>query len=234
MRRSVLLMLTLVLLLTFTAAASASPRSFTIQVQASGVVTVPPTKAQLWVGAKSDGQTAQEALGQSNEAVERLLEVFSKYTAPELVKTSEFTMYQNEQWDEETGQFVPTGFSVRHVFEVQILDLTRVAAFLDEATQAGANIIYGLSYGVQDYRRPKEEAFKRAMDEVWWKAGIIAEANSAQELILEAVEETYYYGTDYSSMGLEAMSAQEGSFAPGQLQITATVSATFRAYLPEE
>lgn len=233
MRRSVLLMLALVLLLAYPAQAGASPESFTIQVRTSGAVMVAPTKAQLWVGAKSDGPSAEEALAASHAVVERLLEVFSRYTPAEQVKTSEFTMYQNEQWDEETRQFVPEGFSVRHVFEVHILDLNTVASFLDEATQAGANIIYGLQYGVQDHHPAKEQAFKTAMKEAWWKAQVIAEANQAQGLVLESVEEVDYYGSEYSTGELEMEAGQGSTFAPGQLQITAAISATFRAYLPE-
>ena len=84
----------------------AIPESFTIQVQASGMVMVAPTKAQLWVGAKVDGETAEEALNSSNEVMGRLVEVLSQYTSPDLVKTSEFSMYQNETWDDETGQFI--------------------------------------------------------------------------------------------------------------------------------
>lgn len=234
MRLRVLSVLALVLLLAQSAVASTIPESFTIQVQASGMVIVAPTKAQLWVGAKVDGETAEEALNSSNEVMGRLVEVLSQYTSPDLVKTSEFSMYQNETWDDETGQFIPVGFSVRHVFEVHILDLDSVAPFLDEATKAGANVIYGLQYGVQNYRPHKADAFRTAMDEAWWKARIIAEANSAQELVLESVEETYYYGSEYAGMGMEQMAQRDGSFVPGQLQITAAVTATFRAYLPEE
>ena len=85
MRRSVLLVTTLALLLAFSGLASASQKSFTIQVQGSGVVTVSPTKAQMWVGAKTDGETASEVLGRSNEVVEGLLEVIAQYTTPDAV-----------------------------------------------------------------------------------------------------------------------------------------------------
>lgn len=233
MRRSVLLVTTLALLLAFSGLASASQKSFTIQVQGSGVVTVSPTKAQMWVGAKTDGETASEVLGRSNEVVEGLLEVIAQYTTPDAVRTSDFSMYQNDRWDPDTQQYEPYGFSVRHVFEVHIFNLDNVAPFLDRITQVGANIIYGLSYGVQDYRPPREEAVAKAMEEAWWKARVIADANSALDLVLESVEEAYYYGSDYSSMPVEAQDGA-GAFVPGQLQVSAAVTATFRAYLPEE
>lgn len=234
MQRRVLLVFILIVFLTaFPGFASASDDTFTVKVQATGHVRVPPTKAQMWIGAKTDGNTAKEALNSSNEVVQELIDVFSQFTSPELVKTSEFNMYQRERWDDETQQSIPEGFAVRHVFEVQILDLTHVANFLDLLTQAGANIIYGLQYGIQDYRAPREEAFKQAMEEAWWKAGILAEANSAENLVLENVEETQFYGTDYGNEAIALESELGDSFMPGQLQVSVSVVATFRAQTPQ-
>lgn len=229
----VVLTLVVLLLTVFSGFAGAAPNTFTIKVQASGIVRVAPTKAQMWIGAKTDGATAEETLISSNATIQELIEIVSAFTSPELIKTSEFNMYQRERWDEETQQSIPEGFTVRHVFEVQILDLTKVAAFLDRATAAGANIIYGLQYGVQDSRPPREEAFRRAMEEAWWKAGLLADANSAGDLALENVEETYFYGTEYEMGGMGAGLEAADSFMPGQLQVTVNLLATFRAQLPE-
>ena len=140
-------------------------------------------------------------------------------------------MYQKERWDDAERKSVPDGFTVRQVFEVQIADLTKVATFLDQATAAGANIIYGLQYGVQDYRTPKDEAFKRAMEDAWWKAGLLATANGASDLVLESVEETYFYGPEYASEGISLVTEKADVFMPGQLKVSVSVNATFRADL---
>lgn len=226
------LTLAMMFLVVFAGFASASPDTFTIQVQATGRVSVAPTKAQMWVGAKTDGITAEETLVSSNETIDELVEIFAQFTSPQFIKTSEFNMYQRERWDDEIRQSIPEGFTVRHVFEVHILDLTQVAAFLDEITHAGANIIYGLQYGIQDHRPPQEAAFNQAMKEARWKAGLLAEANEASNLVLESVEETYQYGMEYGGAGGNAADELADSFMPGQLQISANILATFRAELP--
>jgi uncharacterized protein YggE len=234
MRKRVFFVLVLALLLTYSALASASsPQSFTIQVQASGVVVVPPNKAQLWVGVETDAETPKAALDTANEVIGRLLDIFGQYTTPQLVKTHEFSMYANEQWDETVSKFVARGYSVRHVFEVHLLDLDRVPSFLDDVTNAGANVMYGLQYNMFDYREPRAEAMKKAMEEAWWKAGAIAEANSATGLVLENVnEEMYVYNPEVSLASLVDEDSDAG-FAQFPLQVTATVTATFRAFLPE-
>jgi uncharacterized protein YggE len=230
MQRKVWISLILVVaLLAFSGIASASPESFTIQVQATGTVYVTPTKTQMWIGARTDGITAEETLTNSNKVMQDIIEVVSQFTSPDLVRTSEFNMYQNERWDDATQQSIPEGFTLRHVFEVQISDLAKVAPFLDQVTQAGANIIYGLQYGVTDNRTPREEAYKRAMEEAWWKANLLAAANGTDNLVLESVEESYYYGSTFDT---EAVSVSEGPLnplMPGQLQVAVTIQATFRA-----
>lgn len=230
------LMLVVVLLTAFatvTNVVAYASEAFTIQVQATGTVYVPPTKAQMWVGAKTDGLTAEETLTNSNEVMQNIIEIVGEFTPPELVRTSEFNMYQKERWDDVSQQSIPEGFSLRHVFEVQILDLTKVAPFLDRVTQAGANIIYGLQYGVQDNRAPREEAYRRAMDEAWWKANLLAATNGAGKLILENVEESYYYGSAFEVDGASMAEGEVDSFMPGQLQVSVNLQATFRAELTE-
>lgn len=229
----VILTIIVLLLTSFTGLSSASPDTFTIKVQSIGDVRVSPTKVQMWIGAQTDGPTAEQALAKSNETIQKLINIFSNFTKPEMVRTSEFNMYQKERWDESIRQSVPEGFTVRHVFEIQILDLTKVAAFLDNAAESGANIIYGLQYGVQDFRTPREEAFKRAMEEAWWKAGLLADANDAHNLVLENVEETYFYGPEYGAEGTSTVTESADLFMPGQLKVSVNLQATFRAELTE-
>ncbi|NLL48846.1 MAG: SIMPL domain-containing protein [Firmicutes bacterium] len=235
MQRKVWVHLTLVVLLLTVCSGlvSASSDTFTIKVQATGVVYVPPTKAQMWIGARTDGLTAEEALTQSNQVMQGILEIVEEFTSPELIKTSEFNMYQKERWDDVTQQSVPEGFTLRHVFEVQIHDLSKVAPFLDRVTQAGANIIYGLQYGVQDNRTPREQAYRRAMEEAWWKANLLADANGTKNLALENVEESYSYTTTFDFEEVGVVEEKGDSLMPGQLQVSVTLEATFRAQFAE-
>jgi len=226
------LMLVAMLLTGFTVfsdPASASSETFTIQVQATGVVYVPPTKAQMWIGARTDGINAEETLNNSTEVMQSIIEIVEEFIDPEMVRTSEFNMYQKERWDDALQQSVPEGFTLRHVLEVQIHDLTKVALFLDGATQAGANIIYGLQYGVQDNRTPREQAYRRAMEDAWWKANLLADANGSSNLVLVNVEESYSYGSAFDADGSGVSEGQIDSFMPGQLQISVNLQATFKA-----
>lgn len=214
--------------------ALAAEDSFTIKVQATGDTRVSPDKAQMWIGAQTDGPTASDALTLSNETVQKLISIFTKFTEPEVIKTSEFNMYQKERWDEEERRSIPEGFSVRHVFEVTVFDLANVAPMLDEVTAAGANIIYGLQYGIRDPKLAREKAYAKAVEDAWWKAKVIAEASGGTDLVLENIEEMYYYGPEYGAEGIGAVTEQPDLFMPGQLKVSVSITAAFRANLTNE
>lgn len=221
------LTLTLVLFAAFTQA-SVKAEPITIKVQGTGIVRLPPNKAQMWIGVQSEGETAEAALANNGQTVQSLLAVFAAYGPPDAIRASEFSMYQMERWDEKEQKSIPYGFNVRQVFEVQILDLAKLGTFLDGATSAGANIVYGLQYGVRDSRAAKEEAYTMAMGDAYWKAEILSRANNAKNLTLEAVEESFYYGSDYATEDGNTLD-HENLVVPGQLKVNVGITATFKA-----
>lgn len=230
-KNGAVLLVALMLVIGLGGLGNASPQILTIKVQGTGDVRVTPTKVQMWIGTQTEGATAAEALAKSNETVQRLLEAFANFAPSEVIKTSEFNMYQRERWDEVSRQSVPEGFSVRHVFEVQLFDLTKLAPFLDQSTAAGANIIYGLQYGVKDQRPPREAAYALALEDAWWKARLLAEKNGALDLVLDTVEESQYYSPDLGALGLSAVFEQADLSMPGQLKIAVGLNAVFKATL---
>ncbi|MGI6148584.1 MAG: SIMPL domain-containing protein [Firmicutes bacterium] len=220
----------LVSAVTVSAAELESP-SFTIKVQANGDVRVTPDMAQLWIGVQTDADTASEALAQNNEVVAKLTEIFLKYTRPEVVKTSEFNLYRRERWDSVEQRSLPDGFTIRHVFEVAVFELEKVAPLIDEITAAGANIIYGLQYGVQDSSAARAQAYAHAVKNAQEQARALAEAAGGSTPILESLEETYYYGPMYAAEGGSGVSEHATALMPGQLKISVAIEATFRSQL---
>ncbi|HHT73947.1 MAG TPA: SIMPL domain-containing protein [Firmicutes bacterium] len=212
-------------------AAEPETASFTIKVQSSGDVRVTPDMAQMWIGVQTDAETASEALAENNRIVGRLTEIFVQYTRPEVVKTSEFNLYRRERWDSETQRSVPDGFTIRHVFEVAVFDLEKVAQLMDDITAAGANIIYGLQYGLQEPSTARAEAYANAVAKAKEQAQALAEAAGGTTPVLEKLEETYYYGPVYAAEGGAGVSENATAFMPGQLKVSVSIEATFRSQL---
>jgi uncharacterized protein YggE len=147
------------------------------------------------------------------------------------VKTSEFNLYRRERWDSETQRSVPDGFTIRHVFEVAVFDLEKVAQLMDDITAAGANIIYGLQYGLQEPSTARAEAYANAVAKAKEQAQALAEAAGGTTPVLEKLEETYYYGPVYAAEGGAGVSENATAFMPGQLKVSVSIEATFRSQL---
>src|SRR5690554_7761448 len=130
----------------------------------------------MWIGVQTDAETASDALTENNRVVADLTEVFLKYTSPEVIKTSEFNLYRRERWDSESQSSVADGFTIRHVFEVAVYDLTAVAPLIDDVTNAEANIIYGLQYGLKDDDAARSAAYANAVKKAYRQAEALAEA----------------------------------------------------------
>lgn len=237
MLRKMLGLLAAVLILAGSAAAvAAEPEtaSFTIKVQASGDVRVTPDMVQMWIGVQTDADTAGEALAENNRVVARLTEIFLKYTKPEVVKTSEFNLYRRERWDNESQRSVPDGFTIRHVFEVTLFELDKVAQLMDDITAAGANIVYGLQYGLQEPSKARAQAYANAVANAKQQAQALAEAAGGTPPVLERLDETYYYGPSYAAEGGAGVSEHATAFMPGQLKVSVAIEATFRSQLTLE
>jgi uncharacterized protein YggE len=230
---SILAIVVLLVSIPLASASADDDSAFAIKVQATGDVRVTPDMAQIWIGVQTDAETASEALRENNRIVSQMTEIFLKYTKPEVVKTSEFNLYRRERWDSESQTSVPDGFTIRHVFEVAVFDLGAVASLIDEVTEAGANIIYGLQYGVQNDDEARAQAYASAVAKAKRQAQALAAAAGGSSPVIECIEETYYYGPSYAAEGGAGVSEQATAFMPGQLKITVSIDATFRSELTE-
>ena len=72
---------------------------------------------------------------------------------------------------------------------------------IDEVTEAGANIIYGLQYGVQNDDEARAQAYASAVAKAKRQAQALAAAAGGSSPVIERIEETYYYGPSYAAEG---------------------------------
>ncbi|MBE3583310.1 MAG: SIMPL domain-containing protein [Limnochordaceae bacterium] len=206
-----------------------------IQVQGNGSVQVEPDIAYVWIGVETRARTAGEAQQENAQAAGALLTVLQKYAPKDKIKTVEFNLYQQQEWDETKRTNRPGDFVVTHVFSVAITDLTKVAAVLDEGIAAGANIARNVQYGVQDLTRASEEALQKAVADAIRKAKVMAAASGYEIVgLLNMNEDSAGSGPiPLDTARVAKFVAEAGSaptpVMPGQAEVNATVHATFLA-----
>lgn len=231
MRHLTALLVTAALLLCAASAAAANePPDMAISLSVSGTTAMEPNMARIVLGVRADGVSAVEAMAEANKTGAAIVRAAQAFVEEESIKTVEFSLHRRERWNDEERRNVLIGFRAVHIYDIVITDLDGVAPLLDAAVSAGANEIRGIHYAAADTRAAEETAYKRALEEAWWKARLIADSSGFATVHLVDVEErskAVLSGWSESRAVMLADSAE--AHTPGQLEITVDLRAIFRA-----
>jgi uncharacterized protein len=128
-----------------------------ITVIGQGEVRVAPDQATVQIGVETSAPTTREALDQNTAQAEAIIEQIRQLGVAERdIQTSGFNIYATYNED---GRTV-TGYTVSNTVLVTIRDLGQAGALLDQVVTAGANRVYGISFGLSN----PEEAMANARD----------------------------------------------------------------------
>lgn len=223
------LLWTVALIISAVGFVNAQESEMSIVVQGTGDARVTPDMAYVWLGVQTENLNVAEALKESNSTVQDLLKVLENFAPKEHTKTSEFNIYRRERWDDRTQQSIADAFVVRHMFEVPVYNLDSVGEVVDKAIQAGANQVNGIQYAVQNSKSAQELAYQTAVEEAMWKAKILAKASGYTNIEVIKLEEANFFGPTFAAEGRAALSDTPSLFMPGQLKVSVTVNAHFKA-----
>lgn len=211
------------------AAAAPAQAPLEITVQGVGDSRVTPDIAYVWIGTETRAASASAAQKESAAVVERLLGVLTRYAPGDRIKTVEFSLYRMEVWNEREQRSVPGDFIIRHVFEVPVPDLSKVAVVIDEGIAAGATVVHNVRYSVNDPRGAQDEALQAAYEDALRKARLLAARSGYVLTGVTRIQESSVIEPVFAAEGGAALRAAPDAFMPGQLKISAMLSVTFRA-----
>lgn len=144
----------------------------------TGEVFVAPDMATVNLGVSSFDEKASEAMRKNSDLMAR---VFGELEAAG-VKTRDIQTTQlslNQRWDRRANNNTEPkiiGYDVLNTITVRVRDLSSVGTILDVLTQAGANQISSISFGLQKPRPHQDDARVRAVDDALAKAELYAKA----------------------------------------------------------
>ena len=151
----------------------------TIQVTGTGTASGSPDIAVIQLGVQLFETDLGAAVTNANETMDAVIAALqAQGIAPEDIRTSNFSIYQ------ESGMPQPLGaegaaenrYVVNNVVEVRVRDLTQISAVIQAALDAGANNVYGLSFGLDDSAALESEARTLAVDDARARAEALAGA----------------------------------------------------------
>jgi uncharacterized protein YggE len=207
-------------------AASGATRS--LSVTGSGMVSLTPDIAYIYIGVHTENRDIAQALAENNQQAQAVVEALKNMgVAAEDIQTSSFNIWSMEAYDE-VGQAY-TKYTVDNSVYVTVRDLSNLGALLDTVVGSGANTINSIQFDVADKTTALTEARQKAMENAAALAGELAQTAG---LSLGEIQTITYSDSNpypYYGMGGGGASAPNASvpIQPGQLQISVTVNVTY-------
>ncbi len=202
-----------------------------ISVEGTGEAYSVPDRAVVNLGVTTEAATSEEAVSQNTEKMNAVLEAVKALgVAEEDIQTTGYYLNPKYNWTDE-GQ-VDDGYTLTQNLEVKLTDFDLIGDLIANASGAGANMVGGVTFTVEDGEAAKQEARIEAVAEAKLKAEQIAEASG---LTLGDVVSYYEYSSDSGKGGYYDMA--EASFdgeksvptiEPGQEEVSLTVTLSYQ------
>lgn len=215
-------------------AASASETAETVTVSASGTVRLVPDKATVSFGVTTQEQSAELAQSKNGEAVKKVIEVLiGRGIEEKSIRTTYYSMYPQYDWSDGEQRII--GYSASTTMTVQDQNIEDLGALLSACVAAGVNNVDNVAFLCSGYDEAYRQALAQAVADSRLKAEALAQA--AGRTLVEPVSITEGWQDSSARYGRnaevplamqEAVDAAGPSFQPGETEITANVTVTYR------
>jgi uncharacterized protein YggE len=214
---------------------STKPEIPILTVVATGSVTSPPDTAFVTLGIDTAGKSLTETRRQNSAVMQKVMERLNELKIEkQRIQTSAFTVSPHYKPPPKHPSDAPApppeiiGYTVSNTVTVEVRDLDKVAAVIEEALSAGANHFHGLQWTFRNEQQSRLNALKSAAAKAREKAAALSEALNVTRGRLMNVTEASQVVRPFSPVG-RAMAAMEvgGGEVPisaGEMKVEATVT----------
>ena len=208
-----------------------------ITVSASGTVRLVPDKAAVSFGVTTQEPTAEQAQSKNSEAVQKVMDVLTGRGIEEKsIRTVSYSMYPQYDWSDDGDQRI-IGYIVSTSMTVQDQDIADLGKLLSACVAAGINSVDNVSFLCSGYDEAYRQALQQAVEASRAKAEALAAATGKTLGDVVSVTEGWQdtsarYGQSVNMAASfakeEALDASGPSLSPGETEITANVTVTYR------
>ena len=202
-----------------------------IEVSGEGSVSVAPDFARLTLGVTTTGKDARAAMAANAKQANALVALIkSEGVAPADIQTSDMSispMFSNQPPGQASAPTI-IGYSVSDNVTVTVRNISGLGALLDKAVGAGANTVYGISYGENDPSALIDKARPLAVADARRKAEIYALAGGAKiGRLMELTEEAGARPIAFAARAYAPAAVAPTPIEAGEDKLTVTVRARF-------
>ncbi len=201
----------------------------TISVNGVGAVSAAPDVAYVQLGVETINADPAAAVKESTDKMAAVMAALAAQGIPaEAIQTVSYDMTL-EQVPNQDGQ--PSGeirYHVGNIVRIKVTDLSKTAAVLSTALEAGANTVSGVEFGVLDPVALQVQARDKAIADAQAKATQLANGFGAKLGPIHNVNE--FSGPMPTAARFDTSAAVANAavpVSPGQLTVTIEVQATY-------
>ena len=207
--------------------------SRTITVTGQGEAVGAPDQAQINAGVQTVAATVAESSRANEAVVEKIMQALDKQGIKKKdIQTTNYSVWPEQRHDPRgTGEVSISGYNVSNVVNVTVNDIDKLGAVLAAVTDAGANSIHGVNFGVKDNAALEQRARAAAMADARERAESLAKLASVG--LGEGLSISMMQGGGYPMpmMGGGRMAMAEAAsvpgISPGQLSVSVQVNVTY-------
>jgi uncharacterized protein YggE len=199
-----------------------------ITVVGTGTATATPDTAEWSFGVQTSADTAQAALAETSEAIDRVVAALRDAgVSRDDLQTEQVSVYPRTNDD---GTAV-VGYDASSSVSATVRDLDQAGSVVDAAAAAGANQVWGPNLTVSDAEAQYAAAMEKAFDDARSRAEAIAAKAGVTLGVAVAIVEGGGGGGGFPLPYARDMAAEAGaadvSVEPGTQDVGATLTVTF-------
>lgn len=201
----------------------------TVTVTGYGQASAVPNVVRITLGVESVNPKLTPALSEVNRKMAAVMAALEKAgVAKRDIRTVDFSVFPERAYSQ-SGPGPITSYRVSNVVRVTVRKVEESGAVLDAAINAGANVVQGLNFEVEDMKQVEASARKAAMDDARAKAESLVNAAGAKLGRALTISEFSMGGPPMPMMAFaaEGNAAKGVSLAPGSQEITIQVQVTY-------
>ena len=205
--------------------------SRSISVTGQGEASGPPDQAEVSAGVQILADTVIDATRENQAIIDRIMAALEEQGVPrEKIQTSNYSIWAEQNYQEPRQQNRISGYRVSNVVTVRIDDVEKIGDVLAAVTNAGANTIHGIQFGVRDSAALEQKAREAAMADARARAEALAQLAGVQLGEVMSISTSLSGGPPRPMMARSVEMADMASapgISPGQQRLDVQIHATF-------
>ena len=162
--------------LSVAAGSGGNEMGYTINVNGSGVASAAPDIVDVRLGVETIDSDAGEAIASSTERMNAVLAAIEALgIEAKDIQTVNYNMWVEQVYDREGLPTDELRYHVVNELSVRLRDISKTGQLLEDALEAGANTVQGITFGIEDTEALMQEAREEAIANARTKAEALAE-----------------------------------------------------------